>query len=50
MQVYMPIYKNIRGRIVAKRSYENEPEEVVITIDNIFDYFDLIYVLSPLKW
>jgi hypothetical protein len=23
---------------------------VVITIDNIFDYFDLVYVLSPLKW
>jgi len=50
MQVYMPIHKNTKGRIVAKRSYENQPEEVAITIDNIFDYFDLVYVISPLKW
>jgi hypothetical protein len=50
MQVHVPIYKNARGRLVAKRSFEPESGEVAITIDNIFDYFDVVYVLSPAKW
>lgn len=50
LQAYMPIYRNLNNKLVSKRSFEGESEEVNINIDNVFDYFDRVFAVLPGKW
>lgn len=50
LQVQVPIYRNLNNILVSKRSFEAESEEVEISLESVFDYFDKVYIVTPGKW